>query len=390
MTLFLASCGALFVHFSGYIYVLWLLKRFLPARHAEETSELPRVTVLVPTHNEERYITGKLENLLRQEYPWNLLRVIVVDGRSSDRTPDLVRGFAARNTAFPLEMLAAKEQGKIPQLNEALRLVDGAGIVVVSDADARVFPETALLRLARRFLECHDVGLVGGWTVPNPATALEGELAYWDKENRLRHLETLAFSSSIVIAPLYAFRRGLVERFPDDCVADDVFISWEAHRRRLRVVYAPEVEAREERQAPTYLQLALQKFRKCHAYSTELFRAAGSFSRLGRRMRFYLGIKLFQFFVLPWASLGFAFGSWAVVAARGWLPWLLACAALAASVALASSLIAPPPLRERGGLRVAAIAPTLLNFALLNTVLLLNSLLWPFWHQTSRYRKASP
>ncbi|MCX7750166.1 MAG: glycosyltransferase [Candidatus Bipolaricaulota bacterium] len=55
---------------------------------------LPPVSVLVPARNEERNIVPCIESLLRQDYPE--FEVVVLDDASTDRTPDLVAGLAAR------------------------------------------------------------------------------------------------------------------------------------------------------------------------------------------------------------------------------------------------------------------------------------------------------
>ncbi len=56
--------------------------------------DLPLVTVLVPARNEERFIGSCLDSLSHATYPVDRLEVLVLDGRSEDRTRDLVEAFA--------------------------------------------------------------------------------------------------------------------------------------------------------------------------------------------------------------------------------------------------------------------------------------------------------
>ena len=44
------------------------------------------VSFVMPVRNEEEYIRASLKSLLDQSYPATELEIIVVDGRSSDRT----------------------------------------------------------------------------------------------------------------------------------------------------------------------------------------------------------------------------------------------------------------------------------------------------------------
>lgn len=55
-----------------------------------QTMQSPNVSVVVPVRNEERYIASCLRSLLSQTYPAELYEVLVVDGRSSDRSVNIV------------------------------------------------------------------------------------------------------------------------------------------------------------------------------------------------------------------------------------------------------------------------------------------------------------
>lgn len=58
----------------------------------------PVVSVIVPVRNEERYIERCLYSIARLDYPRQLIEVIVVDGRSTDRTREIVTRFEAEST----------------------------------------------------------------------------------------------------------------------------------------------------------------------------------------------------------------------------------------------------------------------------------------------------
>ncbi len=54
------------------------------------------VTIIIPTYNEESHIEGVLECLERQTYGASNLEVLVVDGRSTDRTRSVVESWSDR------------------------------------------------------------------------------------------------------------------------------------------------------------------------------------------------------------------------------------------------------------------------------------------------------
>ena len=58
---------------------------------------LPFISVILPVRNERAMLPRLIDELLRQNYPSDRFEILVVDGGSSDGTPDLVRRrFAAR------------------------------------------------------------------------------------------------------------------------------------------------------------------------------------------------------------------------------------------------------------------------------------------------------
>ena len=58
--------------------------------------ELPRVSVVIPVRNEEAFIGRNLEAVLAQDYPADRLEILVADGRSTDRTRDVIQRIAER------------------------------------------------------------------------------------------------------------------------------------------------------------------------------------------------------------------------------------------------------------------------------------------------------
>src|SRR5438552_270872 len=91
----------------------------------------PRVSVVIPALNEERYIDACVRSVLRQEVEGGL-EAIVVDGRSNDRTAELAERAGAR--------VVRNEARTIPSgLNAGLAAARGE-IVVRFDAHAEMPP----------------------------------------------------------------------------------------------------------------------------------------------------------------------------------------------------------------------------------------------------------
>ena len=54
--------------------------------------QLPFISVILPVRNEERYIAACVDSIFSQDYPADQMEVIFVDGRSEDRTVELLHG----------------------------------------------------------------------------------------------------------------------------------------------------------------------------------------------------------------------------------------------------------------------------------------------------------
>ena len=391
--LFFAAAVSIFVEFALYPLLLAVARKTRPralvqvAADADDAA-LPEIVLVVPTYDEEAFVEDKLRNIATLSYPAERLRVLVADGGSHDATVARVERVRA-SLPFRVEVVLCEERGKIPQLNEGLDRIGPDSIVVVTDADARIDVPDALLRVVGYLRHNPEVGLVGGWTRPpvEDRSIPDAEHAFWDKQNRLRFVETISFSSSIVVAPFYAFVRSSIDRLPADCVADDVYVSFRHHLAGKRVVYAHDILVTELR-CPTDLRsLFHHKLRKANAYAIELARMLHLSATMGRRLKLVYFFKIFQFLYLPWALLGFGLLAAHLAAQGQWLYVLSVHAAIFMTLLGASLSMVPPPGRERGGFRFRPIVATAILFVIMTAVLCLNTLLFPFWRQGSSYER---
>ena len=99
---------------------------------------LPRVSVIMPVFNEERFIGRSLGAVLAQDYPADLMEILVCDGRSTDRTREIVEGMKARHGG--LRLVDNPLRTTATGLNAGIRAARGE-IIVRIDGHAEIGPD---------------------------------------------------------------------------------------------------------------------------------------------------------------------------------------------------------------------------------------------------------
>jgi glycosyltransferase involved in cell wall biosynthesis len=130
-----------------------------------------RVSVLIPARNEELGIAACVESVLASRHVE--LEVIVLDDHSTDRTAEIVREIAAKDSRLRLETAPPLPEGWCGKQASCFVLAKLAKHDVLSflDADVRLDPD-ALARMAL-FLDESGAALVSGFPRQETGTFLE-------------------------------------------------------------------------------------------------------------------------------------------------------------------------------------------------------------------------
>ena len=147
----------------------WLTLQRLAAANPRDPMELtgfvlPRISVLVPMHNEELVAPDVLTALVEADYDRERLQVIVIDDRSSDGTKAIVEDFAGRYPFIQVLHRVEGPGGKGRVLQFATASATGE-IILVFDADY-VPARTTLKHLVVPFCD-PQVGAVMGRVMPS-------------------------------------------------------------------------------------------------------------------------------------------------------------------------------------------------------------------------------
>jgi glycosyltransferase involved in cell wall biosynthesis len=130
-----------------------------------------RVSIIIPCRNEEAFIGKVLENIINQDYPTDFTEVFVVDGKSNDKTVELIKGYSEKHSfIYYLE----NPQKIVPfALNKAIKKSTGE-IIIRMDAHA-VYPNDYISKLVDGLAEykCENVG--GVWITKPGSDSLKAK-----------------------------------------------------------------------------------------------------------------------------------------------------------------------------------------------------------------------
>ncbi|GHE20273.1 poly-beta-1,6-N-acetyl-D-glucosamine synthase [Halomonas urumqiensis] len=199
----------------------------------------PRVTILVPCHNEGANINETIDHLFRHNY--RNLEVIAINDGSRDDTGMRLDALAEQ---YPgLKVLHQTNQGKAGAMNHGLSHATGEFIVGI-DGDA-VLDYDAVYWMVQHFLKSPRVGCVtGNPRVRTRSTAI-GKIQTGEFSSiiglikRAQRIYGMVFTISGVIC---AFRRTAlkqVDGWSTDMITEDIDISWRLQLSGWQVRYEP-------------------------------------------------------------------------------------------------------------------------------------------------------
>ncbi|MBU3896805.1 MAG: glycosyltransferase [Nanoarchaeota archaeon] len=195
------------------------------------TKFFPKLSIIIPAHNEAGSIGRTLKSVFGSNYPKNKIEVIVVDDGSTDNTLSIVKG-------FPVKIIRnIKKLGKVGSLNKAIKKAVGE-IVITMDADTAL--ESNSLALLIRQFEDPRVGAVSGvYKARNTKKMIEKvqalEYLWFGFTRKLQ--ETL---NCVLVIPgaLGAFRRDVlikVKGFDSDTMIEDYDMTIKVHKAGYKI-----------------------------------------------------------------------------------------------------------------------------------------------------------
>lgn len=165
------------------------------------TKTNPKVSVLMPAYNSEKYIAEAIESILNQTFT-DFEFIIISDG-STDNTAKIVKDYAKRDKRIRF-VNNSKNKGIVGVLNEGLDLCVGE-YVARMDSDDISLPER--LEIQVKYLdENPECGLVSGWY---QKFGDSDRICHLPKDVKIYDL----IESCCVCHPLVMLRKSVIDKY---------------------------------------------------------------------------------------------------------------------------------------------------------------------------------
>lgn len=226
--------------YSIYLALILFYKK-PPALSITDPEPKPKVSIVIPTYNEEAIIGKKLDNVLELDYPPELLEVVIVDS-STDKTPEIIKGYQEKFQN--LRLIQEPRKGLASALNTGYALARNE-IVIKTDCDS-LLEKDVLLKVASDFVNTAIGGVTGRQIVINKSKVEEG---YRSLQFRVQIVESCLDSTIIFHGPFSAYRKNLIVPIDPNSLADDSELAIKIRKQGYRTIIDPGIKFYEASQS---------------------------------------------------------------------------------------------------------------------------------------------
>lgn len=296
-TIFTLACAISFYALAGYPLLLsWLSRRANNPVRKDDT--LRSVSFVIAVYNGEKFLERKLNAIFAQNYPRELMEILVISDGSTDRTDEIAHSFAAHGVRF----LRVPHGGKAAALNAGVPLASGEILVL---ADVRQTLDPNCLRNVIACFGDPKVGavspqtiIVQGETHEETTTSLYWRYELWIRQHMTRIDSTFGYSGAFA-----AIRRSLWTPLPPGTLLDDVYEPMIAFFKGYRILMEPTATMYD---FPTVLQSEFRRKVRLQAGLYQMIKIMPELLGSHNRMRLHFLSAKYGRIVIPYCMIAVA------------------------------------------------------------------------------------
>ena len=184
---------ALTISACAYLLVMVIITSgWFRLKYFEGQSGQPETTVslVIAMRNEEKNIIKLLEHLYLQDYPKELIEVILVDDHSEDQTKNLVGRFRKENNIRNIILEKSPGPGKKTAISQGVKLASGE-LIITTDADCEM-ASSWVTKIVDYYTSFHPKLIVGPVVYHNERGLFQlfnGRTTYKNQQGKNRYKE---------------------------------------------------------------------------------------------------------------------------------------------------------------------------------------------------------
>jgi cellulose synthase/poly-beta-1,6-N-acetylglucosamine synthase-like glycosyltransferase len=297
IAVFTLACAIMFYALFGYPLLLdFLARRADNPVHKDD--KLRTVSFVIAVYNGDKFLDRKLKDIFAQNYPRELMEVLVVSDGSTDRTDEIAHAFAKDGVKF----LRVPHGGKAAALNAGVPLMSGE-ILVLNDVR-----QTLDRNCLRNVIACFGDPKVGavspqtiivqGETYEETTTSLYWRYELWIRQRMTRVDSTFGYTGAFA-----AIRRSLWTPLPPGTLLDDVYEPLVAFFQGYRILLEPSATMYD---FPTVLHSEFRRKVRLQAGLYQMLKIMPGLLGSRNRMRFHFVSGKYGRIVIPYCMIAVA------------------------------------------------------------------------------------
>jgi len=206
---------------------------------------MKQISIIIPCRNEEKFISKCLDSIINNDFPKDKLEVLVIDGKSSDSTPEIVKSYLKKYSYITL--LNNSEKNTIAGLNLGIKNTSGD---IIMRVDGHSYIEKDYIQQCVDTLTRTGADNVGGAMRPVGETYIQQAIAFATSSifgmgwGRFHYSDKEEYVDTVYLG---AFKRSIFDKVglfdPEMLYSEDNELNLRIIRNGSKILLSPRIKS---------------------------------------------------------------------------------------------------------------------------------------------------